>query len=51
MSEEVEPKPGIAEIDEMRAGIRQRDDAGLVLDQRLDAVIDRVQEPSDEARL
>ena len=49
MAEEIEPEPGIAQIDEMRAGIRQRDDAGLVLDQRLDPVVDRVEEAADEA--
>jgi len=48
MSQEVEPEPGIAEIDEVRAGIRQRDDTGLVLDQRLDAVIDSIEEAADE---
>ena len=37
MAEEIEPEPGVAQIDEMRAGIGQRDDPGLVLDQRLDA--------------
>src|SRR5207244_6393777 len=51
MAEEIEPEPGIAEIDQMGAGIRQRDDAGLVLDERLDPVIDRVQKPPDEAGL
>src|ERR1700730_2870112 len=33
----------------MRAGIRQSDDAGLVLDQRLHAVIDRIEEAADKA--
>ena len=32
MAEQVEPEPGIAQIDQMRAGIGQRDDPGLVLD-------------------
>src|SRR5438552_6611895 len=48
MSEEIQPEPGIAEVDEMRAGIRQRDDAGLVLHKRLDTVIDCIEEAANE---
>ena len=48
MAEEIEPEPGIAQIDQMRPGVGQRDDAGLVLDQRLDAVVDRVEEAADK---
>src|SRR5437763_7919342 len=48
MSEEIQPDPGSAEVDEMRAGSRQRDDAGLVLHKRLDTVIVRIEEAADE---
>ena len=49
MAEEIEPEPGIAQIDQMRAGVGQRDDPGLVLDQRLDPVVDGVEEAADKA--
>src|SRR6516165_49151 len=32
MAEEIEAKPGIAQIHQMRAGVRQRDHSGLVFD-------------------
>jgi hypothetical protein len=32
MAEEIKTEAGVAQIDQMRAGIGQRDDAGLVLD-------------------
>lgn len=48
MTEEVEPKPTIAQIGEMRAGVGQRDHRGLVLDQWLDAGIDRIEEAADK---
>ena len=50
MAEEIEPEPGIAQIDQMRAGIGQRDDPGLVLDQRLDPLVDGVEEAADQTR-
>src|SRR5579864_5983864 len=49
MAEEIEPEAGIAQVDEMRARVGQRDDPRLVLDQRLDAGIDRIEEAPDKA--
>src|SRR6266851_1679911 len=49
MPEEIEPEPGVAQIDQVRAGVRQRDDSGLVLDQRLDPVVDSVEKAADQA--
>ena len=48
MAEEIEPEPGVAQIDQMRAGVGQRDDPGLVLDQRLDPLVDGVEEAADQ---
>ena len=48
MAEEIKPEPGIAEIDEMRAGVGQRNDAGPVLHQRLDPFVDGVEEAADQ---
>ena len=48
MAEEIEAEPGIAQIDQVSAGIGQRNDPGLVLDQRLDALIDGVEEAADK---
>ena len=49
MPEEIKPEAGIAQIDQMRARIGQRDDAGLVFDQRLDPVVDGIKEAANEA--
>ena len=51
MTEEIEAEPGVAEIDEMRTGVGQRNDPGLVLDQRFDPVVDGVEEPPDKPGL
>src|SRR5438067_11183466 len=49
IAEKVEPEPGVAQIDEVRAGIGQRDHPCLVLDQRLDPGVYRIEEASDKA--
>jgi hypothetical protein len=49
MTEEIEPEPGIAQPDQVCARVRQRNDAGLVLDQRLDPAVNRVEEAADQA--
>ena len=49
MAEQVEAETGVAQIHQMGAGIRQRDDPGRVLQQWRDALIDGVEEPADEA--
>src|ERR1700740_3680669 len=51
MAEEIEAEPGVAQIHEMRAGVRQRDDPGLVFDQRLDPVIDSIEKAADQPRI
>jgi len=49
MAEEIEAEPGVAQIHQMRDGVRQRDDPGCVFDQRLDPVVDSIEKPADEA--
>src|SRR5690242_19358768 len=49
MAKEIKPEAGIAQIDQMCTGIGQRDHSGLVLDQRLDPVVDGVEKAADEA--
>jgi hypothetical protein len=49
MSEKIETEAGVTQIDQMRAGIGQCDDPGLVLDQRLDPVVDSVEEAADQS--
>jgi hypothetical protein len=49
MTKEIKPEAGIAQIDQMRARIGQRDDPGLVFDQRLDPVVDGIKEAANEA--
>src|SRR5467141_1941375 len=49
MTKEIKPEAGIAQIDQMRARIGQRDDTGLVFDQRLDPVVDGIKEAPNEA--
>ena len=51
VTEEIEAEPGVAQIDEMCTGVGQRDDPGLVLDQRFDPVVDGVEEPPDKPGL
>src|ERR1700761_1172919 len=51
VAEEIEAKPGVAQIDEMRPSVGQRNDSGVVLDQRLDSVVDGVEEPPDKPGL
>jgi hypothetical protein len=48
MAEAIEAKPGVAQIHQMRAGVRQRDHSGLVFDQRLHPVFDSIEEPADQ---
>src|SRR5918912_1052248 len=49
VTEEIKPETRIAQIHEMRAGVGQRDHAGLVPDQWLDAFVDRVEKAADKA--
>src|SRR4029077_3429398 len=49
MTKEIKPEAGIAQIDQMRARIGQRDDSGLVFDQWLDPVVDGIKEAAYEA--
>src|SRR3954447_18028262 len=48
MAEEIEAEPGIAKIDQVSAGIGQRNHPSLVLDQRLDTLIHGVEEAADK---
>src|SRR6516164_912293 len=48
MAEEIEAEPGIAQIHQMRAGVRQRDHSRLVFDQRLHPVVDSIEKPADQ---
>src|SRR5689334_10228527 len=46
--EEVETEPGVAHIDEVGAGIGQRDDARLVVEEGAEAFLDDVEELAEE---
>jgi len=48
MTEEIKTKARIAQIDQMRAGIGQRDHSGLVLDQRLHPIVNSIEKPADQ---